>query len=89
MGLSCVSGFILGPILGFLLSYVDVSLGPIRIDTYTCPGYIITLGTIFMITQTNLLFKELPQSERPNRNPPGERDIAKPNICGLFCIYLF
>ena len=89
MGVICVSGFILGPMLGLLLSYVDVSIGPILINSFTCCGYIITFGTIFMFMQTTFKFKEIPHEKRPYRNAPLGEKIDKPNQCGLLLIYIF
>ena len=89
MGIACVSGFITGPLLGLALSFVDVSIGPIVISTYTCPGYIIFIATIANLINTSIRFKEVLPKDRPNRNPPSEREIEKPNTIGLICVYIF
>lgn len=89
MGIACVSGFIIGPLLGLALSFVDISLGPIVINTYTCPGYIIFIGTLSILFQTAIRFKEVKPEDRPHRNPTADREIEKPNTMGLICVYIF
>jgi len=94
LGISAVSGFLLGPVFGLLLSFVNIRVGFIVYDSFTCPGYIQTFLTCIMLYNTYAWFEEIPRTQREGRkenltyrSPPDSVGLATSYLM-LFCVFL-
>lgn len=87
LGISAVAGFVLGPLFGLFLSFIQVKIGAIVYDSFTYPGYIQTLLSAVMIYNTYSMFEEIPRSKREGRK---ESVVYKspPDSFGLATCYL-
>lgn len=96
LGIASVSGFILGPVFGIVLSMLDVQIGPlVKIDKYTSPGYLQTILTIVMFSIIQSSFREVHPHNRPGRVnetkneesiPPSKAGIG---VCLFLCLIIF
>ena len=94
LGISAVSGFLLGPAFGLLLTFVDMKVGFVIYNSFTCPGYIQTLLTCIMLYNTYAWFKEIPREQREGRKdnlayrtPPDFLGVILTYVM-LLCVFL-
>jgi DHA1 family tetracycline resistance protein-like MFS transporter len=50
IGMAAVSGFIFGPVIGLALSFINIKIGSVAVDSFTAPGYIQLLATALMLS---------------------------------------
>ena len=87
LGISAVSGFLLGPVFGLLLSFVNMQAGFVVYNSFTCPGYIQTLLTCIMLYNTFSWFQEIPRAQREGRKE-ALTYRTPPDTVGLITAYI-
>lgn len=88
MGMCAVLGFLLGPILGYLLSFVDFEISAyLRIDQFTGPGYFIMAANAVMVLVFVFTFKEISRRTRESMMQAANLDSVQPNSIGVYVCY--
>lgn len=89
IGIAGICGYILGPVIGVVISIIDQNLyEDLRLDEYTAPGMLQLIIIVVMIIATFLKFHEIPSEMRVNRMQDCE-NYDKPNKFGVFtCILI-
>lgn len=84
-------GFVVGPILGWVLAYVNFHIGHVVVNQYTSPGFVSAIMGIANTIFAGILFVEL--KSRTNKDAVKASDMGKPTkaemIPILVSIFLF
>lgn len=89
IGIAALSGFITGPVLGYLLTYISVQIGAFRIDQYTSPGYFICLSNIVMIIVFVKCFSEVARASRHSFITAQTTLPKPPKLIGVgICVFI-
>jgi MFS family permease len=94
IGIAGIGGYILGPIIGVIVSLIDIDIyEDLKIEGYYAPGILQLIILIIMIVVNFIKFKEIPVEKRVNRMEEYETYVV-PNKSGIFvclaiCFLLF
>jgi ceroid-lipofuscinosis MFS transporter 7 len=84
IGAIAVFGFVIGPVLDFLMSYVSVNLtDSLRFDQYTGPGYFMTVVNLVMICVFTFRFDEVRREARHSLIENSISDPVPPSRLGV------
>ena len=89
IGIAGLFGLILGPIIGVVLSLIDINIyEDLEINSYSSPGIFQFIIITIMIIVNYIKFQEIPTGMRVNRMPDHE-NYATPNKFGIVsCLVL-
>lgn len=83
-------GFVVGPILGYILTYCEFQIGSVAVNKYTSPGF---LSAIFGIANTvfaGVLFQELIRKEKTSKqnvDAPTKNELI-PMLVSIFLFFV-
>lgn len=81
-------GFVVGPILGYLLHFCNFHMGSIPISQYTAPGFVSAVFGIGNTIFAAICFKELNSRLKKNTGESKPVDIEKPTKSELISIFI-